>query len=146
VDADAALASFSCVSLTVELVGSLVDSASDTLLKLKLAAIVVLGNEVNKDVVFAVFASCVGGVKEGNQEIGFSFAEVSLVVGTESEGVPVVLCVVGTELDRDGDVLKGCILVADDRPKNDLDVLASLPSDNTEDPAGVGCAIFSCVS
>jgi hypothetical protein len=72
--ADIALASFSCVSLTVELVGSVVDSASDTLLELKSAAIVVLGNELNKDVVFAVFVSCVDGVKEGNQEIGFSFA------------------------------------------------------------------------
>jgi hypothetical protein len=77
--ADAALSSFSCVYLTVELADPLVDSASDTLLKLKSAAIVVLGNELNKDVVFAVFASCVGGVKEGNQEIDFSFAVVSLV-------------------------------------------------------------------
>jgi hypothetical protein len=141
--ADIALASFSCVSLTVELVGSVVDSASDTLLELKSAAIVVLGNELNKDVVFAVFVSCVDGVKEGNQEIGFSFAAVSLVVGTKLEGFPVVVCVEGTELNREG---LGSVLESEARPKNDLDVLASLPSGNTEGPAGVDCVISLCIA
>jgi hypothetical protein len=125
--------------LTLEPADPLIDSASDTLLKLKSAAIVVLGNELNKDVVFVVFASCVGGVKEGNQEIGFSFVVVSLVVGTKLEGVSVMVCVTGTELNRDDGVLVVCVLVADDRPKNDLDALASLASDTTESPAGVDC-------
>jgi hypothetical protein len=108
--ADAALASFSCVSLTVELADALVDSASGTLLKLESAAIVVLGNELNKDVVFAVFASCVDGVKEGNQEVGFSFAVDASIVGLKVEGVSVMVCFAGTELNRESLV---SVLVSD---------------------------------
>lgn len=68
---------------------------SETLLKVKSAGMVILGNELNKDV---SFESCIRGTEAGNQELSLSFAAL-FVAGANLDSGSVL-----TELNREGDV------------------------------------------
>ena len=109
---------------------------SEVLLNMKPAGMVFLGKELNKDVVFAVFVSCFSDFEQGNQETGSSFADTSLPLGAELKDVSVLVCVAGTEVNSEDGLSVLCVLGSDDRPKNDLDTLASVVSANTESLAG----------
>lgn len=119
---------------------------SKVLLKVKSAATVVLGRELNKDAVFEVFVSCFDGVKEGNQEEAVWLPAVVPSKGVNLKSDSVFVCVdavKGLQLNIDDDSVLDVDL---DNPKNDLDVLASVLTyvASTEPTAGVGCMF--CVS
>ena len=124
--------------LLLEFVGLL--TLSGTLLKVKSAGMVILGNELNRAV---LFESCFRGTERRNQEVGLSFAVV-FATGAKLKSGSVL--VAGTELNTKDDPDGSFVSIPDGRPKKNFDELVSLVSDKPESPATVGCVFSFCVA